>query len=432
MSRLLAGVGVRDITPAPGLPLWGYADRAGSATGTIDPLQAKAIAFHADGPAVVWVSLDLGRTPLVSDCDWIREAVKDAGVDHVVFAATHTHHAPMMELIEDPERQKMLNGIRDAILEAHATLQPVRMGYTTCTIDVAHNRRRITEDGRCLMLWRNQEMRRTEPVDREATIVAIDTEAGEPLAVLVHFACHPVVMDGTNLQYSGDYVATLTRIVTGMTDRECIFIQGACGDINPYLDKTPVEEGGIDAAFSVGRLAGETIFTVLHDVQTAAPANPSVSISEKPVEVGVRWDMEDAELGVLLQEVHGGLYDRYMKGLGSTLEVPLTVVQLNGELGLIGMPGEFFVRYQLELKRFTPLRHALLCGYVNDHHAYFPPVSDVAAGGYGGAVGTYVGIGAAEKLFTEGQIELYRLLGRLKDRYSEEDFAIYDEGPVPD
>ena len=72
MTALLAAIGVRDITPEAGLPLWGYAGRAGPATGTLDPLYAKTIVFRAGDTTAAWVSLDLGRVPLTDDCDLIR------------------------------------------------------------------------------------------------------------------------------------------------------------------------------------------------------------------------------------------------------------------------------------------------------------------------------------------------------------------------
>src|SRR5438105_5018422 len=62
-TALLAGVAQTDMTPKPGLRLWGYGDRLGSATGALDPLMAKAVVLKAGEQAVAIVSLDVGRTP---------------------------------------------------------------------------------------------------------------------------------------------------------------------------------------------------------------------------------------------------------------------------------------------------------------------------------------------------------------------------------
>ena len=59
--------------------------------------------------------------------------------------------------------------------------------------------------------------------------------------------CHPVVFGPDNLRYSVDYPAAMTRHVEGNLKRGsrspiCFFVQGAPGDINPFLDKTPLPE----------------------------------------------------------------------------------------------------------------------------------------------------------------------------------------------
>jgi len=432
MPGLCVGVGVRDITPAPGLPLWGYSNRLGPATGTLDPLYAKTVAFRVGEMIVAWVVLDLGRVPMPGDCDEIRRRVSDTGVRHVVFHATHTHHAPTMELIEGDPRKTLLAGIEASIREAVSNLTLARLGFVHAEIDIAHNRRKLTKDGRCFMVWRNEARVPTSPVDKIATVIKFDSEDGKPLAVLVHYACHPVVMDASNLEYSGDYVGTLTRIVSGMTDAPCIFLQGACGDINPYLDKTPLEEGGIDSAFTTGRIAAEAILAALHGIRMESAEHPSLGFAETMVKVGTRWDFNDESQRELIRGIQSRLFDRYMKNLTPDLSVPVCALIVNNELALVGMPGEYYVQFQIELKRIALVRHSLICGYVNDYQAYFPPIAHAAAGGYGGTMASFVGVGAAERMFAESQILLFRLLGRITPTCSLEDFVIHDQGPIPD
>ena len=77
---LSAGVATRDITPEPGVDLWGYSDRTGPATGTLDPLFAKAVVFRAGGSTAALVALDLGRVPMQDATDRIRRRAREAGV----------------------------------------------------------------------------------------------------------------------------------------------------------------------------------------------------------------------------------------------------------------------------------------------------------------------------------------------------------------
>ena len=426
------GVAARDITPEPGAPLWGYTERTGPAIGTLDPLYAKAVAFQAGGKTAVVVSLDLGRVPLASACARIRERAAKAGVDYVFLTATHTHHAPAMELDGAPHVVMIESRIGDCIEEAVGNLRPAKIGVGTTTIDIAHNRRKILKDGRCFMIWRNEERIPTAPVDREAAIVKIATERNEPLVTLVHFACHPVVMGQSNYLYSADYVGELARIVQEETRAPCVFLQGACGNINPYLDKTPVDEGAVEAMRSVGRTCARAVLDALTGIEVSTPARSSLAFSEQWIPVGIRWDLGNPEAVGALRAVHGMMFDIYIGNARRDLAVPLNVLVLNNDLALVGMPGEIFVQYQLALKANSPLPHTYLCGYTGGYYAYFPTVRDAAAGGYGGTMASFVGLGAGDKLVTEAEIEIARLIGRVNPACTLEDFVLLEGGPIPD
>jgi hypothetical protein len=143
------------------------------------------------------------------------------------------------------------------------------------------------------------------------------------------------------------------------------------------------------------------------------------------------------------------MFDSYLSDLKPDLAVPLSVLIVNGELALAFVPGELFTRHQTDLKQFAPLwpvagafgyqggdphlaldmanrRRALLVGYSNDFHIYFPTILDAAAGGYGGVAATYVGLGAGEKLVLEAQSEIGKLTGKLRDFCAIEDFETVD------
>lgn len=430
MTLFEAGVAVRDITPGPGVPLWGYGDRSGPATGTLDPLHARAVTFRAGDVTACVASLDLGRAPVEDSCARIRERARRAGVQHVMLCATHTHHAPVMEFENLPHVAGIETAIGDAIEVSAASLQPARIGVGHAHIDIGHNRRVIGEDGACRMLWRNEERRPTSPVDRDATLIKLETADGKPLAVLVHFACHPVVMGPSNLEYSADYVGELSRCVKEATGSECVFLQGGAGDINPYLDKTPIQEGGVEAMRGVGREAAQAVITALASIETKQPAHPSVAFAESSVHVGLRWDFSNPEVWDTFIGCHAWLRDLvkpYSRYLVPDLSVPAAGLVLNRDVGLLGVPGEFFVQYQLDLKATAPVRHALLCGYTNQFHLYFPTMRGAVAGGYGGKVASYVGFGAGDKVLLEGKRLLAELAGATRMTCTPEDFELIEE-----
>lgn len=420
------GVATCDITPEPGVPLWGYSERKKPASGSLDPLHAKAVVFRAGGRIAAIVSLDLGRTPHDSVCRRIRERVQARHVDYVSFMATHTHHGPVMELPDAPHMAQLESRIGDAIEEAVERLEPARIGVGRTFIDIAHNRRKRLSDGRCLMIWRNEARIPTSPVDREAAIVKITALDGKPIVTLVHFACHPVVMGPSNFCYSADYVGEMTRLVREATNAECVFIQGACGNINPYLDKTHVDHGAAETMRGVGRECADAVLAAFPTVWAQLPESPSIGFAERLVHVGSRWDMTDPASVEALRNAHGAMFDLYMGDARPELAVPLSVLVLNETLAFVGMPGEIFVQYQIALKDGSPLRDSFLCGYANGYYAYFPPLRDAVSGGYGGTLASFVGLGAGDKLLLEAQIEIARLCGKARQTCSVDDFAMLE------
>ena len=53
-----------------------------------------------------------------------------------------------------------------------------------------------------------------------------------------------------------------------------------------------------------------------------------------------------------------------------------------GALRLLGMEGEIFVRYQLDLEAKTPLQPTMLCGFANGCIGYVPTADEYERGGY--------------------------------------------------
>jgi hypothetical protein len=288
-------------------------------------------------------------------------------------------------------------------------------------------------DGRCLMRWRNQDRLPTEPVDKEATIIRVDTDAGAPLAVLVHYACHPVVMGPSNLQYSGDYVGECVRLVSERTGADCVFLQGGAGDINPYLDKTPIDAGGVEAMRSTGCACADAVCEAWGRIETQPPLTPRIQYAQTLVETGVRWDFSDPQIVESYLTSHvwiRELINAYRDCLRDDLAVSASALVLNQEIALAGVPGEFFVKFQMELKTSSPYPHTLLCGYADDFHLYFPTIRDALAGGYGGTMASYVGLGAGEKVLTEVKLMLARMTGKVRPQCVAADFAIKDDERV--
>ena len=421
-EHLEVGVATRDITPPPGLPLWGYSDAERIAEGTLSPLYCKAIVFRAGTATVGLVVLDLGRMPRPEQCERIRAEVRAQGIQHVIFSATHTHSAPFMDL-DLPHVEPTLRAITETLGEAAAALQPARIGVGRANIDISHNRRVIRE-GVCYMMWRNAARKPTSPVDHEAAILRIDRMDGAPLATLVHYACHPVVFGPDNKQYSADWPGAMCARVKAATGAECFFLQGGAGDINPYLDKTPIAAGGVEAMEAEGAKAAEAVIAAHPGIKTDPSAHASLAYREELIDVGTRWDLDEPAQVRILQEAYTRMYEVYMAPFAKDPRVPLGVLVINNQIALPCLPGEFFVQFQRDMKERSPLPNTFLCGYTNEFHIYFPTIKDAAIGGYGASTATYVAVGAGEKVVNRALVMVGEMTGQFRPLRGPEDFQI--------
>jgi neutral ceramidase len=417
-----AGVARADITPAPGVELWGYSNRSGPATGTLDPLYARVLVLDDGRQAVAVVTLDLGRSFGQPQMNFVRTRVRQLHrVNEVMFIASHTHSGPVID--EDYEQvpaweQQALDKIVEAIGTARGRMTEARIGVGYGQAILGHNRRYIQSDGKVKMLWRNSTGQPTGVIDPSVGVIRVDNQQGQPLALLVNYACHPVVFGPDNLRYSADFPGAMARFVEASWNNQpiCFFLQGAPGDINPMLDKTPLAENADVEMRQLGEQLGREVVRVSRSIQTEPSALPELAYLNEEMQFKNRWSQ--AALRNAITAAYGpNPAKRYLRYLHDPIALPVTTLLINRQIALVGLPGEPFVGLQLMLKQRSPLTATFLCGYTNGYVGYFPTLRDAVAGGYGAnTIVTRVEVGAGERMIDRALIQLYRLLGKLKDK----------------
>ena len=75
-QTLRAGVSRVDITPPPGVDMWGYFDRSGPANGKLDPLFARVLVLDDGRQSVALITLDLGRSFGPPQIAWLRDKAR--------------------------------------------------------------------------------------------------------------------------------------------------------------------------------------------------------------------------------------------------------------------------------------------------------------------------------------------------------------------
>lgn len=411
-AEFRAGVAKADLDPPTGLPMAGYGVRYSK--GTLDPLEARVLALSDGTRTIALVTLDLCFPFDLPVMDEIRRAVRGS-VDEVVFHASHTHSGPTYS--EAPAAaEHAVPRVAAAIEAAAKAMMPARIGNGWGQVYLGFNRRYLRPDGSVEMFWRNEtKVSTTFPVDPTVGVIRVDRTDGSPIAVLVNYACHPVVLGPENLDYSADYPSEMRRFVEQEMGGMAFFLQGAPGDINPYYDKTPLIEDAIAVMKQTGRTLGAEAVRVARVITTRVPASPRIQSKTVIVTASNRWDLE--KLRAVIKEkyhIEGGRATRLLR---ETMELPVTTVLVNQDLAFVGMPGEPFVEFQMQLRAKSPLPNSFLLGYTNGYFAYFPTIAAAVRGGYG-ADSTVVPAeaGTGERMLNTGLISIYELLGKLSER----------------
>ncbi len=390
-----------------GLDMWGYTPRPNQ--GVRDPLYARIFVFDSGDRSVALVTLDLGRTFAVPQLERVRDRVRrSAGVDDVIFTASHTHSGPYLrDLYPDgtPEwENEVVDRLTEGIESAASSTFEARIGAARGRVEIGHNRRFVRADGSVKMLWANPTRISTFPVDPEVVVLRIDDERGRVRGVLVGYACHPVIFGPDNLEYSADFPGAMSRRVGEILPGSPVvaFIQGGAGDINPFMDKRELPEDAVRSMVEAGTTLGEEVARVAAAIQTEAPSNVSVQEYRETITMRTRPAPPSARRTAFAP-------------VADTIEADLTVLLVAGTYAFVGLPGEPFVEFQLDLKRrFAALDAVFLMGYTNGYVRYFPTIRAAVEGGYGAdrAV-SIVEVGAGERMMRRAYVELWHMTGRL-------------------
>jgi neutral ceramidase len=419
---LKAGVARIDITPPAGVKMWGYGNRKGPATGTLDPLYARVLVLEAGGKRLAFVTLDFGRAFGPASMQRLRQSAEQTShVNYVLVAASHTHSGPVIqdEYTDGPPawESSALDQINDAIAKACQSLVAARVGTGRGVAYIGHNRLRVNPDGTVTWYEKNPTMAPTAPVDPTVSVLRVDTADGKPLAVLVNYSCHPVVFGPDNLQYSADFPGVMTRTVEQTVGDGvlCFFLQGAPGDINPYYAVTPLAEDAVGRRDWSGDRLGNEAARVAKAIRTSDDPNASLDFAEDELTFHLRWEPEKFKQG-LIAMFGPKVLEEFGARIQSEMQLPVGVVVINKHIAFMTMPGEPFVDFQMDWRNRCPVRDAFFLGYSNGYYGYFPTMRMTALGGYGaGSATTWVEVGAGEQMVNHALVMTYKLLGKLDD-----------------
>lgn len=448
-----AGFAKVDVTPTAPTPMWGYGARKDALSmGTRDPLYAKALVIETDDGKAALIGLDLGRSFGDPEFTRMKEALAEkAGITLFMFSGSHTHHGPVLELVDEPDmgkgkfddavayRAELEQKLIDVVVKAAENAVDAKIGWSSKEIDMNRNRHAKVEP---------------KPRDTELSVVRFDDTSGKPIAIMVNYTGHPTMLSAADLRFSAEYPGVMQNTVEAAMDTNCFFMQGAAGDmsvktsaednidpndprldpanVNPVVTKLLVETMNVTKEKAVeeqvnmvrnegkmenfGKRLGETVVELAKNTATSVPENPSVKGQYKDFSFESRVNFQSP---VVLAMFRRGFFPELANA--SVVEVAdnmvntrLSVILINDELALVGGSGEFFSDHANMIKARSQATKTLFVGYCNGHNMYFPTIQGASQGGYGAdPTVSWVSLGAGERMMNEALIIIFEELGSL-------------------
>lgn len=407
-----AGTAKVDITPKSFGPMWGYGARGKThATGTIAPLQARALVIHDGTGAIALVSLDLGRAPVDPIVRRIREKAKAYGITSLFLVGSHTHHGPAMEGEQGaawPEWKAWHEQLEESL---NQVIAQAAKNLSACTIRLAHEETNLNRN--------RHDKGANPPRDGRLSVIVVDSEGGKPLARAVHFAAHSVLTPGTDLRFGPDWPGEMARILEEREKVPVLFLQGAAGDLSPNMGGAILRPG--EAPFDPKQPSWKNFgLAMANKVGEMIPkADPlpkgSIRSHREKIHLPVRLDTKNPFFRLTLgRAFYPELVVHYEREYREGITTPLEVAKLGPGLAFVGIAGEPFCSHAVELQRRFPSAQVLTLGYCNEYHQYFPTIEAMAKGGYG--TEPYIassGAGSGEFLFNRALYNLYKLTGSI-------------------
>jgi len=423
MSSLRAGAAVADITPPTGGPMDGYGGRFEGSHGVHDPLMARLAVLEQEGTRIALVSCDLlGMHREITTRLRDRASALGVAPEGVLVATTHNHAGPhglrggMFSRLNEELAAALVDKVSAAIAEAVSALRPATLSVRKAYVDsVSMNRRDPA--------W---------PIDPIMRLALLDGEDG-PVASILNFACHGTVMSGKNMMLSGEFPGAASRLLLEQTGAPCVYLNGACGNVNPVWVKQ-----NFDSVQRVGQVIGGQALRMIGEMRTLGPGQrvhnirwdefPEKPVPGRVVEPHLRAVREEIELPVrpfATDEAYAGQSSdleaqaaplpegsperreimaqlsrvqnerwaaAWARQKGETSQrTELQAISLGEGLALLALPGEFFVETGEKIRRAVAqgrgpeprgISDLFLACYANDYIGYVVPAEAYEQGGY--------------------------------------------------
>ena len=238
-----------------------------------------------------------------------------------------------------------------AAVEAMENLEPCEIeGGISLEDRIAFNRRYRMKDGTVQTNPGNKNPNIIEPagpIDPEVGVISFTKQDGRIKALFVNYACHLDNVGGTEI--SADYPGHLTkRLQERLEDKPFVlYTNGACGDINHIDVRSFYGRKGHEHSQWMGETLAGDVCEALKDMTPLS--NEGIGVASKIIQLPMREDVSDKEIG----------------------EVEIQAIKV-GDVGFASAPAEYFVEFQLDIKKRSPFKYTFVSELANGWVGYVP------------------------------------------------------------
>jgi hypothetical protein len=384
----------------------GYRARSAGASSVHDDLFARCLAIESGSDRYAVISLDVMAVDVGWTAELRRRAAEATGVPaaHVLVGATHTHCAqgglfPFEGPVGEALGAMMGDGCGTYQPDVAAELLELTLAGLTEAFDRLVPGTLSWAEGAVSGIASNR-IDPSRPADDSCVTVVARDEAGDVLAVLFHFNCHPTILGEDELALSGDYAGHASGVVeAGMGgDAVALFLNGALGDVSTRYTR---QGQGHDEVERMGRLLGEAVAELVGEATPFAEVR--LEARETTLELPPRerrWleriERRVEQLASAAETDHGTARQLHTAREGAQsagrsqdvierLEsVPLTLqaFEFGPELAFCAVPGELFSAADAQLREAAGERTVRFVAPANGYLGYLPTAEAFDQGGY--------------------------------------------------
>jgi hypothetical protein len=387
MGTLRAGFGAAKITPGLDVSLAGYFEER-LATAVHDDLYARALVLDDGQAQAGLLSCDLigVSAAQVASIRNLVEAATELPAGSLLVCATHTHTGPRNQAREDTQGKNVTDEwiaafpqrAAEAVIAAMADREPCSISGAYALEDrIAFNRRYRMKDGTVQTnpgrvsptgamtstaiaggtpprdsglvqsTIRNPNIiEPAGPIDPEVGVLAFTGADGRTRAIYVNYSCHLDCVGGTEISadYPGHMMRRLQDRVAGSPF--VLFSNGAAGNVNHFDLRSPYHRQGHEHARWMGETLAGDVCQALGGLAplSGEPVRAASEVIQLPMREGA-----DRTAG----------------------RVEIQAISV-GDVGFVGIPAEYFVEFQLDIKKRSPFKHTFISSLANGSVGYVP------------------------------------------------------------